>query len=154
VVRSARRVRTASARLVGGVLLVRLPAELPAGEERDLVARLAGRVARRQQSEGTDVDARARVLARRLDLPSPAGVRWVDNQSTRWGSCTLASSEIRISRRLAEFPRWVLDYVLVHELAHLAVPDHSPAFWALVGRYELSERARGYLIAKGLEGGD
>ena len=111
-------------------------------------------MARRQHSEGTDVDARARGLARRLDLPSPAGVRWVDNQSTRWGSCTMATGEIRVSRRLAEYPRWVLDYVLVHELAHLAVPDHSPAFWSLVGRYELSERARGYLIAKGLEGDD
>jgi predicted metal-dependent hydrolase len=137
---------------VGGVLLVRVPATLPAGEEQALVARLAGRVARRQHSAGTDVDARARLLARRLDLPSPADVRWVDNQNSRWGSCSLASGEIRVSRRLAEFPRWVLDYVLVHELAHLVVPDHSAAFWALVGRYELSERARGFLIAKGVEG--
>ena len=67
---------------------------------------------------------------------------------SRWGSCTPADGSVRISVRLAPFPLWVLDYVLVHELAHLAVADHSPRFWALVDRYPLSERARGYLIAK------
>ena len=154
VVRSPRRTRTASARLVGGVLVVRVPAALSKAEEAELVVRLARRVARRQRSEAVDVDARARLLARRLGLPTPVRVRWVDNQHTRWGSCTPSAGDIRISTRLAQMPRWVLDYVLVHELAHLEVADHSPAFWALVGRYERAERARGFLMAKGLEGDD
>ena len=68
--------------------------------------------------------------------------------SSRWGSCTPGDGSIRVSTRLAPFPAWVLDYVLVHELAHLAAPDHSPRFWALVNRYPMAERARGYLIAK------
>ena len=42
-------------------------------------------------------------------------------------------------------PDWVLDYVLVHELAHLVVPGHGPQFWSLVDRYPRTERARGYL---------
>jgi predicted metal-dependent hydrolase len=46
-------------------------------------------------------------------------------------------------------PRWVLDYVIVHELAHLVERGHGPAFNALVDRYAKAERARGYLIAKG-----
>ena len=152
VVRSTRRTHTASARFIDGVLVVRVPAAISRAEEAELVGRLARRVARRQRSEIVDVDARARLLARRLHLPVPAQVRWVDNQHTRWGSCTPSAGDIRISRRLAEVPGWVLDYVLVHELAHLDVADHSSAFWALVGRYELSERARGFLMAKGLEG--
>jgi predicted metal-dependent hydrolase len=41
----------------------------------------------------------------------------------------------------------VLDYLLVHELAHLEVADHGPRFWELVDRYPLTERARGYLMA-------
>jgi hypothetical protein len=42
-------------------------------------------------------------------------------------------------------PPWVVDYVLLHELAHLAVPGHGPQFWALLETYPKTERARGYL---------
>jgi hypothetical protein len=66
----------------------------------------------------------------------------------RWGSCTPDEGRIRISNRLTSVPIWVLDSVLVHELAHLQVEDHGPGFDELVNRYELSERAKGYLIAK------
>lgn len=50
-----------------------------------------------------------------------------------------------MSDRLRSVPSWVLDYVLVHELAHLQVPGHGPRFWELVGNYPQTERARGYL---------
>ena len=42
-------------------------------------------------------------------------------------------------------PAYVIDYVLLHELAHLLVPGHGPAFWALLESYPRTERARGFL---------
>ncbi|ANW18252.1 metal-dependent hydrolase [Streptomyces clavuligerus] len=75
----------------------------------------------------------------------PASVRWVTNQNTRWGSCTPAEGSIRLSHRLQGMPEYVIDYVLVHELAHLLVPGHGPRFWQLMEAYPRTERARGYL---------
>jgi predicted metal-dependent hydrolase len=69
----------------------------------------------------------------------------VTNQNGRWGSCTPDDATIRISHRIQEMPDWVIDYVLLHELAHLVVPSHNAQFWELVNRYPKAERARGYL---------
>ena len=68
-------------------------------------------------------------------------------QRQRWGSCTVDSGDIRISDRLVDVPPWVLDSVLIHELAHLVVPNHGPDFESIVNRYPLNERATGYLMA-------
>ncbi|HDH81753.1 MAG TPA: M48 family peptidase, partial [Thermoplasmatales archaeon] len=76
------------------------------------------------------------------------------NQGRRFGSCTPEDKKIRISDRLADMPPWVRDYVIVHELAHLIQPDHSKKFWELVNRYRYAERARGYLMAVGMESDD
>ena len=154
MVRSPRRRKTVQARQVGGVLRIAIPATMSRADEERWVAELTTRFARRARSAGVDLTARAAALAQRLGLRTPASVTWVGNQRHRWGSCTPSTRTLRISDRVAAFPPWVLDYVLVHELAHLDQPDHSPAFWALVARYPLSERARGYLIAKGGEDGE
>jgi predicted metal-dependent hydrolase len=69
----------------------------------------------------------------------------------RWGSCTPEDGAVRVSSRLASYPAWVLDYVLVHEIAHLEIPSHGPAHDALVDRYPFAERARGFLIAVDLD---
>ncbi|HEX7095838.1 MAG TPA: M48 family metallopeptidase [Acidimicrobiales bacterium] len=148
VIRSPRRRRTVHAQLVNGEILVRVPARMSKREEARYVRELVERIEKREQRSALDLDSRARELARRYGLPAPASVRFVDNQRSRWGSCTIDTREIRLSSRLASFPTWVLDYVIVHELAHLVVADHSPKFHALVDRYPKAERARGYLIAK------
>jgi hypothetical protein len=147
VVRSARRVRTVQARLDGDVVRVRVPAAMPAADEARWVEELVGRIERRARPGAVDLADRAAALAGRHGLPLPSSIRWVDNQGARWGSCTPATGEVRISSRLAGLPGWVLDYVIVHELAHLVVPDHSAAFRRLVARYPRAERAKGYLQA-------
>ncbi len=153
VIRSPRRRRTVEAREVDGVIRVSIPSTMSAVEERRHVEKLVGRLQRRSNTSNVPLDQRSRALARRLGLPLPNTIRWVENQNTRWGSCSVAERSIRISSRLVRYPLWVLDYVIVHELAHLAVPGHGPAFWALVNRYERTERARGFLLAKSV-GGD
>jgi hypothetical protein len=134
--------------MIGEVLRVTVPTWMSARESAMWVDKMAARFTRKRSTDAVDLPARARTLARRHDLPHPRDIRWVDDMRTRWGSCTPVSGTIRISSRVSTFPSWVLDYVIVHELAHLEVPDHSPAFWRLVARFPLAERARGYLIAK------
>jgi predicted metal-dependent hydrolase len=154
--RSKRRRRTVSAYREGDRIIVLIPASLTRRQEAEwvetMVARIEKSEARRRPTD-EDLHARASTLSDEYlgGLAEPVSVRWVDNQRSRWGSCTPGDRTIRLSARLQGMPSWVVDYVLVHELAHLAVPDHSPAFWRLVDRYPLSERARGFLIAKGME---
>jgi predicted metal-dependent hydrolase len=136
--------------MVNGVLEVRLPGWMGVAEGERYVEDMRRKFERRASADTIDVEARARLLARRYDLPPPASVRWVDNQTSRWGSCTPDDRTIRVSSQLAAWPAWVLDFVLVHELAHLAEPGHGEAFNALVARYPKAERATGFLIAKGL----
>ncbi len=156
IVRSARRAKTVSAREVDGVLVVQAPADLGDAELQVIVARLQRRLETRRATRALPVsDAALEREAHALNGRYFGGqlrwasVRWVTNQqSSRWGSCTPARGVIRLSHRLAAFPVWVWRYVLMHELAHLVEAGHGPAFWALVHRYELTERARGYLMAK------
>ena len=152
--RSARRRRTVSAYRDGDVTVVLIPARFSKAEERrwvaEMIARLQAREARRQRGPRRSDEAllaRARQLAATVldGAVRPTSVRWVTNMASRWGSCTPSDGTIRVSERLRDMPGWVLDYVLVHELAHLLVPGHGADFWELVGRYPRSERARGYL---------
>lgn len=154
VIRSAQRRKTVAARQRGSVLEVRIPAWMSAGEEASNVADMVRRFEKRSASAGVDLDARAGDLARQYGLPRPRSIRWVDNQQARWGSCTPADGTVRISSRLSAVPPWVLDAVVVHELAHLIEASHGPRFKALVGRYPRNERALGFLIAKGMAADD
>lgn len=138
------------AREVDGVLRVSIPASMTQADEARWVAEMVRRMERRTVTSEIDLPRRAAQLAERYGLSRPATIRWADNQEWRWGSCTPSDGSVRISSRLASEPAWVLDYVIVHELAHLDVPRHGPAFWALVAHYPLAERARGFLIARSL----
>jgi predicted metal-dependent hydrolase len=149
--RSARRRRTVQAYRSGGKTIVLVPAELTAEEEDRWVEMMVGRLdkgAARRRPGDEQLQERARELSLQFfdGAAEPVSVSWSDRQQRRWGSCTPSEGTIRLSRRLCGMPTWVLDYVLVHELAHLLVPDHSPRFWAHVERYPLAERAKGFLM--------
>ena len=61
---------------------------------------------------------------------SPKQVK-VTSAKTRWGSCS-ANGTINFTWRLVMAPLEVIDYVVLHELAHLKIKNHSPRFWKLV----------------------
>lgn len=149
--RSTRRRRTVSAYRDGDRIVVLLPASMSKRDEkrwvRDMVARIERQEARRRPSDDQLMD-RARTLNDEIfgGLALPESVRWVTNQRSRWGSCTPGERTIRLSTRLQGMPTWVIDYVLVHELAHLLEPGHDENFWGWVNRYPRAERARGYLL--------
>ncbi|WP_460358529.1 M48 metallopeptidase family protein [Actinoallomurus acanthiterrae] len=139
-----------TARRDGDKTVVMVPAGLSAAEEREWIDTVLKRLAARERRRHPNDDAlfdRARELSRRYldDRAVPASVRWVTNQRSRWGSCTPDDGTIRLSAQLRGMPGWVVDYVLLHELAHLIVPGHGSPFWKLVNRYPRTERARGYL---------
>jgi hypothetical protein len=150
LVRSARRRRSANAFARDGRVVVQLPAGMPAEAEQRLIASLVDRVtgrARARQVAGDDqLMARARELADRyVDGVRPTAVTWSSRMQRRYGSCTPATGTIRISQRLAAYPSYVLDYLLVHELAHLIERGHGPRFTAIEERFPQTERARGFL---------
>ena len=77
-----------------------------------------------------------RLFEERLNFFAPQlGVTWtklsLSNASSRWGSAG-SNGAIRLNWRLIHFKQSVLDYVVVHELSHLRVMDHSPRFWNTV----------------------
>ena len=137
--------------MVDGVIRVSVPAGMSKAEEDLYVTDLVAKLERKYRSDHIDLEARAAKLARAFDLPRPNSVQWASNQKSRWGSCSVRARDIRISTRLTDCPSWVLDYVLVHELAHLVEYNHGPAFDAIVARYPKAERAKGYLLAKDLD---
>lgn len=154
--RSAHRRKTVQARREGARVVMHLPQGMSAAAEREwaerMVRRVVGHEARRPALEDPSVlEERAVGLAQRhLDAAAgrpvrPSQVRWVTNQAHRWGSCSPDSGVIRLSHRLQAMPDWVVDYVLVHELAHLVEANHTARFHRLVAHYPQAERAKGFL---------
>jgi predicted metal-dependent hydrolase len=148
--RSRRRTATVSAYRDGDRTVVAIPARFSQAQEREWVAKMLARLddkERRRRPSDDELVERARELsARYLDgRARPTSVRWAANQERRWGSCTLVDGSIRLSSRLQGMPEWVIDYVLLHELAHLLHAGHGPDFWKLLESYPRTDRARGFL---------
>ena len=152
---SKRRKKTSEAKWVGGRIVVSLPAHLDVESRQRTIDWLVDRLLTRQRLQsGLDDDG---LLARAIELSDrylvgarPVSVRWVTNQAARWASCSSYSGHIRVSHRLRTVPEWVLDSVLVHEVAHLTYPDHSRAFHELAGAYPRHKEAGVFLAGYGL----
>jgi hypothetical protein len=152
---SKRRKKTSEAKWVAGRIVVSVPAHLSAENRQKTVDWLVERLLTRHGLQsGLDDNG---LLSRAIELSDrylvgahPVSVRWVTNQTARWGSCSYYSGHIRVSHRLRMVPEWVLDSVLVHEVAHLTHADHSPAFHKLADAYPRHKEAGIFLAGYGL----
>jgi predicted metal-dependent hydrolase len=156
--RSARRRRTVAAFWEDGNAVVAIPAHFTKAQENEWVRRMLDKL-KRQGERGAQGAGRRRpasdaaLAAHSAELSSrylggraaPTSVRWVSNQKSRWGSATPADGTIRLSDKLRAMPQWVIDYVLLHELAHLLVAAHNAAFWRLLEAYPETQRAKAFL---------
>lgn len=157
ITRSNNRRKTISARVIGEIMDVHAPADFPQEELEEIIARFRKRFEKRQQKRQLNLQMNLRDVAQNLNQKyfgekiEIESIEYSTNQDRIFGICNHRTKVIRISHRLASMPDWVRDYVIVHELAHIIEPNHSESFWKLVYRYELTERARGYLMAKGFQ---
>ncbi len=149
--RSERRRRSVSAFREEGVVVISAPVRISQTELLELAGQLLTKIAKDSQGTRTsddDLMARARELVQRWlgpEFPHPVSVRWTSQQTRVWGTCTTADQTIRLSDRLQGMPEFVVDYVLVHECAHLMYADHGEQFEALVSKYPHTAKARGFL---------
>jgi predicted metal-dependent hydrolase len=160
IFRSQRRKKTINAREVDGVIQLYLPTGLSREEESKYVQWAKKRFEaqrRKKELRENNADAALENRAQALNTRYFDGeLSWkqigytTEQNAGTFGICNTKNRTISISDRLLQMPRFVHDYVVVHELAHLNVPRHGPEFWALVKRYPKTERARGYLMAVGM----
>lgn len=151
IIKSPRRWKTASARIKNNVLEIRLPTWISPLESQKIVEGFIARFKKRERPKITS-DTELKKLADQLNKQYFEGklkytICWSKNQNSIQGSCTTKNKTIRISARLKNLPKWVIKAVIIHELTHLLVPNHSKRFWQIANRYPLMERARGYLLA-------
>jgi predicted metal-dependent hydrolase len=138
----------------GSRVRIRAPRGIGQQELERHVTEIVAEVKRRRAQVRTRADSELEAMARRLNDHYFGGelqwhsIRWVSNMQKRLGSCTNGGptdGDIRISERLRGWPEWVVAYVVAHELVHRKVPNHGPEFWAILGRYPRTERARGFI---------
>ena len=152
IIRSKKRKKTVQAKVVENNLRIYLPVGLTQKEESEWIHKMKQQIQKKERkqklNDSNDLQKRADKINKvyfegKLDF----SIRFVTNQRTKHGSCTPSSNSIRISDVIADYPSYVQDYLIIHELAHLVYPDHSKTFWEKVNEYPYVERAKGFLHA-------
>lgn len=146
-----KRVKNINVRLHGNTLSVSAPRRVSKRELNEVVVQLARRLLRRSRAEVVNADGVAEEIARKMaarfdEPPKVSEVRFVTNQTARWGSYNTETGVVRLNAALKLMPPWVLEAVVAHELAHSFFPDHSARFWELARSVcPKTDRARAFL---------
>ena len=152
LIASSRRRKTIAASVRDGMIQLSVPMNMKDAEiitsARSLIGKIKARQRRsnRLQSNPELFDRAVRLARVWLNAEvHPTSVVWSDRQTTMWGSCTATTGAIRISTMLRGMPQWVIDGVLVHELAHLKYSGHGQEFQAFTRRYPRMAEADAFL---------
>jgi predicted metal-dependent hydrolase len=160
IIRSKRRKKTAQAVIKNNEIVISIPHRMTKSEENRVVDRLTGRLLDKKRIDEMNVEENLLNRAGKLNDRYFDGklvinsVKFVQDRKTTFATCYFKKGEIRVSECLKTAPKWVLDYVLIHEMTHIIHQDHSREFWKTVYRFPLTERARGYLMAMSIEKDD
>ncbi len=146
-------------RLADETLLVRVPLRTPKRAIDPLLDEIRGQlvkaVATHKRRTDEDLQQRAECINQKYFNGKMEwnAIRWVSAMRSRLGSCSRGGTtdgEIRISSKIRDWPGWVVDYIIAHELMHRKHPNHSASFWSdLRTAYPLTERARGFISGVG-----
>lgn len=152
IIRSKKRKKTVQAKIVDDTLRIYLPSGLSKKEESKWIQKMKTQIEKKQRkhqlNNTNDLQKRAeRINNQYFDGSLSFSIQFVTNQTTKHGSCTPSSKRIRIADEIADYPAYVQDYLIMHELTHLIYPNHSKAFWEKVNEYPYVERAKGFLHA-------
>ena len=160
IIRSSRRKKTVSTREINGVIQLYLPLGVSRKKELEYIQWARKRVEsgrRKKELKEKNAGKQLERLAEKFNREyfeaklSWEGIIYSTAQNAHmFGICDINKKTIRISDRLLKMPKFVHDYVLIHELTHLKIPGHGHNFWEIVNRYPKTERARGYLMAVGM----
>ena len=109
----------------------------------------------KHSTEINRTEARKKLVNRLNELSERHGFNYnrvcVRNQKTRWGSCS-SKNNISLNMNLVRFPSEMVDYVLLHELVHTRIKNHSHAFWTELNKFvrdakEMRKKINEYQIA-------
>jgi predicted metal-dependent hydrolase len=146
-----KRVKNLNARLQGRTVRVSAPLHVPRGEIEAAIPGLARTLLRRERAREINSEEDALKLVRRVAarFPNPPvvrGVAFVTNQRSCWGSYSPRTRTIHLHAGLRTMPRWVLEAIVAHELAHTVHLRHTRAFWTLLRSVcPATDRARAFL---------
>jgi predicted metal-dependent hydrolase len=136
VVIERKAVKNINARLRDTTLSISAPYGVDAAALDEAITTLARRLTQRIHKRRVNHEEDALALVRQVSarFPNPPAIDRAEFTLTeaRWGSYSAATCTVRLNAVLLRMPRWVLEAVVAHEIAHAIHPDHSPAFWRLL----------------------
>lgn len=152
VIKSDKRKKTVHAKIIDEKLQIFLPSTISKKEENYWIEKMKKRCMNKRKKQLLNTNSKLREYAEEINKKFFEGklefdIEFVTNQNTRFGSCTSENKTIRISDKISDMPKWVQNYIILHEMTHLIYRDHSDNFWKKVNEYKYSERAKGFLIA-------